>query len=80
MGAHSMEIVADQLSDGHNFRSLKIVDNYSRQCLAIEGDQGIKAGQVVRVMERLQAQHGSIPERIKVNDGSKFISRALPNL
>ena len=52
----SMDFVADQLFDGRKFRSLTIVDNYSRQCMAIEVDQGIKGEQVVAVMERLKAQ------------------------
>jgi putative transposase len=73
----SMDFVADQLFNGRKFRSLTLVDNYSRQCLAIEVDQGIKAEQVVAVMERLKAQHGTLPERIKVDNGSEFISKAL---
>jgi putative transposase len=38
-----MDFVADQLFDGGKFRGLTIVYNYSRKCLAIEVDQGIKA-------------------------------------
>lgn len=73
----SMDFVADQLFDGRKFRSLTVVDNYSRKCLAIEVDQGIKGEQVVAVMERLKQQHGRVPERIKVDNGSEFISKAL---
>lgn len=69
--------MADQLFDGRKFRSLTVVDNYSRRCLAIEVDQGIKGEQVVAVMERLKQQHGRVPGRIKVDNGSEFISRAL---
>ncbi|TPE42444.1 transposase family protein [Pontibacter mangrovi] len=72
-----MDFVADQLFDGRKFRGLTVVDNYSRQCLAIEVDQGIKGEQVVAVMERLKQQHGRVPERIKVDNGSEFISKAL---
>jgi putative transposase len=53
------------------------VANYSRQCLAIEVNQSIKAEQVVAVMERLKQQNGRVPERIKVDNGSEFISKAL---
>jgi putative transposase len=72
-----MDFVADQLFDCRKFRSLTVVDNYSRQCLAIEVDQGIKGEQVVAVMERLRAEHGTVPQRIKVDNGSEFISKAL---
>ena len=40
-------------------------------------DEGIKGEQVVAVMERLKAQHGTVPERLKVDKGSEFISKAL---
>lgn len=73
----SLDFVADQLFNGRRFRSLTLVDNYSRQCLAIEVDQSIKAEQVVAVVERLKAAHGTAPELIKVDNGSEFISKAL---
>ena len=53
------------------------MDNYSRQCLAIEVSPTLKAEQVVVVMERLRQEHGWVPERLKVDNGSEFISKAL---
>ncbi|PRY07434.1 hypothetical protein CLV24_12383 [Pontibacter ummariensis] len=38
----SINFVADQLFGGRKFRGLTVVDNYSRKCLAIEVDQGMK--------------------------------------
>jgi putative transposase len=73
----SMDFVADQLFNGRRFRSLTLVDNFSRQCLAIEVDQSIKAEQVVAVVERLKAAYGTTPQLIKVDNGSEFISKAL---
>jgi putative transposase len=73
----SMDFVADQLFDGRRIRALTVVDNYSRQCLAIEVGQGIKGEQVVEVMERLRREQGRVPERIQVDNGSEFISKAL---
>jgi len=49
----SMDFVADQLFNGHKFRCLTVVDNYSRKWMAIFVDQGIKADQVLAVMESL---------------------------
>src|SRR5690606_9254319 len=69
--------VADQLFDGRKFRALTVVDNYSRKCLAIEADQGLRGEQVVNVMEALKAHYGKVPERIQVDNGSEFISKAL---
>ena len=69
--------VADQLFDGRRFRALTIVDNYSRECLEIEIGQSLKGEDVVRVMERIKLLRGVVPNRIKVDNGSEFISKAL---
>ena len=38
----SMDFVADQLADGRRFRSLTVMDIYTRECLAIEAAQSLK--------------------------------------
>lgn len=73
----SMDFVADQLFDGKKFRTLNIVDNYSRKCMEIYVDQGIKGNQVVDVLESIRNELGVIPKRIRVDNGSEFISKAL---
>jgi putative transposase len=73
----SMDFVADALFDGRRFRALTIVDNYSRECLEIEVGQCLKGEDVVRVMERMKLTRGVVAERIKVDNGSEFISKAL---
>ena len=73
----SMDFVADQLFDGRKIRALTVVDNYSRQCLAIHVGQSLKGEDVVAVMERLKTEFKSVPERIQVDNGSEFISKAL---
>jgi putative transposase len=47
-----MDFVTDSLFNGHRFRSLTIVDNYSRECLAIEVGQHIKGEDVVSDQNR----------------------------
>ena len=53
------------------------MDNYSRQCLAIHVGQSLKSEDVVAVMNRLQSLYLTVPERIQVDNGSEFISKAL---
>ena len=59
----SMDFVSDALADGRVFRTLNIIDDYSRECVAIEVDTSLGGARVVRVLERLAAQRG-LPERI----------------
>lgn len=72
-----MDFVADALFDGRRFRALTVVDNYSRECLEIEVGQSLKGEDVVHVMERLKLVKENVPQRIKVDNGSEFISKAL---
>jgi len=53
-----------------------VVDDYSRESLAIEVGQSITGEQVVTVMNRLSAVRGA-PKRIRVDKGPEFVSRAL---
>jgi len=70
-----MDFVADQLFDGRKFRALTLVDNFSRQCMAIRVGQSIRGIDVVRIMEEIKTEHRIIPERIQVDNGSEFISK-----
>jgi putative transposase len=71
-----MDFVTDSLFNGHRFRSLTIVDNFSRECLAIEVDQHIKGEDVVKVVEQIKAMRG-LPNYIRVDNGPEFISKEL---
>jgi len=73
----SMDFVADNLFDGRKIRALTIVDNFSRQCGTIHVGQSLKGEDVVAVMQRLHQELGLVPERIQVDNGSEFISKAL---
>jgi putative transposase len=72
----SMDFVSDALFDGRRIRALTVVDDYSRESLAIEVGQSITGEQVVTVMNRLSAMRGA-PKRIRVDNGPEFVSRAL---
>jgi putative transposase len=71
-----MDFVCDSLFNGRRFRALTIVDNYSRECPAIEVGQSITGQDVVSVMDRLVNERG-VPDRIQCDNGSEFISKAL---
>jgi putative transposase len=72
----SMDFVVDSLFNGQRFRALTIVDNYSRECLAIEAGQSLTGADVAAVIERLAKERGA-PERIQCDNGTEFVSRAL---
>lgn len=73
----SMDFVADNLFNGHRIRALTVVDNFSRECLAIEVGQGLRGDDVVAVMARLKQLQHRVPEQFQTDNGSEFISKAL---
>jgi len=72
----SMDFVVDSLFNGHRFRALRIVDNFSRESLAIEAGQSLTGAEVAAVVERLVKERDA-PDHIQCDNGSEFISRIL---
>jgi putative transposase len=73
----SMDFVSDQLgSTGRRFRCLNVVDDFSRECLAIEVDTSLPGERVSQVLERLVFLRGK-PDAIVVDNGPEFTGRAM---
>ena len=72
--AWSMDFVSDQLVDGRRIRALTIIDVFSREAIAIEVGQRLRAENVVDVCNRLVARRGK-PKRVFVDNGSEFSGR-----
>lgn len=72
----SMDFVSDTLSNGRRFRCLTILDEFSRECLAIHVAHSIPAERVIEVLERLKNTRG-LPDVITTDNGSEFTSRAF---
>jgi putative transposase len=72
----SMDFTTDTLADGRNFRTLNIVDDFTRECVAIEVDRSLPGLRVTRVLDRLDAAIG-LPQTIVVDNGPEFAGRTL---
>lgn len=72
----SMDFVADGLVDGRKLRCLTIVDDYSRECLALEVDTSINGRRVAAVLDRLGDLRG-LPLSITVDHGPEFEGQVL---
>ncbi len=72
----SMDFISDALSEGRKFRSLNIVDDFNRECLAAEVDTSLTGARVVRVMERLREQRG-LPQILVTDNGPEFAGQAV---
>lgn len=72
----SMDFVADAFSDGQRFRALTMMDNFTRESVAIEVDTSLSGQRVIRVLDWLKLIQG-LPETIIVDNGPEFTSRAM---
>jgi putative transposase len=72
----SMDFMGDSLATGRTFRLLNIVDDFSRECLAIDAATSIPGARVVRVLDELAELRG-LPDTIVIDNGPEFTSRAL---
>jgi len=71
-----MDFVTDIIVTGRRFRALVIVDDYSRECPAIEVDTSLGGRRVVHILKRL-AESRELPKIITLDNGPEFTSKAL---
>ena len=72
----ALDFVHDALCDGRSFRTLNVLDAFTRQCLHIECDTSLSSERVVRVLEQLRVQRGK-PKRLRIDNGPEFRSKNL---
>jgi len=72
----ALDFQFDQTADGRQLKLLNVIDEYSRECLAIDVDRSINADDVVRCLERLAGQRGA-PVYVRFDNGPEFIARAV---
>src|SRR5207247_7945268 len=71
-----MDFIEDRLAGGRPFRTFNVVDDYSRECLAIEAATALPAARVMQVLERLIIQRGR-PDGIVLDNGPEFTAHAF---
>jgi putative transposase len=72
----SLDFVSDSLSGGRRFRALTVIDEFSRECPAIEVSHSLPSERVIAVLERLREERG-LPKVIITDNGPEFTSRAF---
>ena len=72
----SMDFMSDEQFDGRRIRLLTIVDNFTRESLAIKVAASIGGQGVVEVLHQLMKEH-RIPKTIRVDNGPEFTSKRL---
>ena len=72
----AMDFQFDQTTDARPIKLLNIIDEYDRNCLAIEVSRSMGAADVVAILDNIVAQPG-LPKYIRCDNGPEFISNAV---
>ncbi len=72
----SYDFLMDRTEDGRLLKLMGVVDEYTRECLAIEVDRSITSTEVLQVLSRLMCERGE-PGYIRSDNGPEFIAEAV---
>ena len=72
----TMDFEQDAFTSGRKFRTLNLMDGFTREALEIEADTSLPGARVVRVLEGLK-QQGRKPEAIVIDNGPEFVSQVV---
>ena len=73
----AMDFQFDTTSDGRQIKLFNIIDEFTREFLAIEVDRSIDADHVTNVLDRIVLQRGSAPVYVRFDNGPEFVAHAI---
>lgn len=71
-----MDFMSDSMVGNRKFRTLNVMDDCSREALAIEIDTSLSSKRVIRTLDRIIEQRGK-PVAIRTDNGPEFTSKEL---
>jgi putative transposase len=70
------DFVFDTCADGRMLKCLTVIDEFTRECLAIDVAGGIRSGRVIEVLAQLVSVHGA-PQYLRSDNGPEFVATAI---
>ena len=70
------DFVFDGCANGQKLKMLTVVDEWTRECLAVEVEARINSPRVIEVLARLMSLHGH-PQYLRSDNGPEFVSKAV---
>ena len=70
------DFVFDACANGQQLKCLTVIDEFTRECLAIDVAGSIRSGRVIEVLAQLISLHGA-PKTLRSDNGPEFVSKAL---
>jgi len=70
------DFVFDACANGQQLKCLTVIDEHTRECLAIDVAGSIRSGRLIEVLTKLVSQHGA-PKYLRSDNGPEFVSKAV---
>jgi putative transposase len=70
------DFVFDACANGQTLKCLTVIDEYTRECLAIDVGPSIRSGRVIEVLSKLVSVRGA-PRYLRSDNGPEFVSRGI---
>jgi len=73
----ALDFQFDTLANGRTIKTLNVIDEFTRECLAIEVDRFIDADHVINILDRIVAERGVAPVWARFDNGPEFVAHAV---
>lgn len=73
----ALDFQFDHTIDGRQVKMLNVIDEFTRECLAIIVDHSLGADRVVATLARIAAQRGQAPAFVRFDNGPEFVAHAV---
>jgi putative transposase len=70
------DFIFDSCANGQTLKCLTVIDEFTRECLAIDVAGSIRSGRVIEVLTKLVSVHGA-PKYLRSDNGPEFVARAI---
>jgi putative transposase len=68
------DFIFDRTSDGRSLKWLSLIDEYTRECLALEPRRGMTAEEIQVILVEVAARRGGPPHRVRSDNGPEFVA------
>jgi len=75
--AWAADFVSDKLTDGRAYRILTVIDQFTRECIALVAERSMSGSQVVAAFSQAIGERGAVPRSITLDNGSEFAGRVV---
>jgi len=71
------DFIFDRTGDGRCMKWLSLVDEYTRECLALEARRGMTADDICIILAEVAVERGGLPRRVRSDNGPEFAAQVV---